>query len=196
MTDTSELDRLLIDNLKDLDDAAKRIEALGNRLWREICSACEEWIGAHGWKGEFGSDEPWFAPTEWFDKDEPEGWFYLDFGPDDAGDGTGSTPYFWLSRYLGSGGGQLCLWLGQEALGARKWKPLAREFAHLLSPFGFHLSDSGNFYANCTLDSDRVAAALADNQLEQAMIPIEQVLTCAADAVPIFSKLLTKARMN
>lgn len=196
MTDTSELDRLLVDNLKDLDDAAKRIDALGDRLWQQVCDACEEWIRAHGWRDVSNSDEPRIAPVEWFNEDEAEGWFYFDFGPDDTGNGTGSSPYFWLSRYVGAGGGQLCLWLGQEALGARKWKPIAREFAHLLSPFGFHLSDSGNFYANCTLSPDRVAAALADNQLELAMEPIEQVLKRAADAVPVFSRLLTKARTN
>lgn len=194
MTDTSELDRAIVENLLDLDDAAKRIEALGSRIWTQLCDTAEAWSSDNGWTGAFDPEDLWVSPAVWCPAGEAEAWFYPDKGPDDTGQGVGQEPYFWLSRYVGVGGGELCLWFGQKATGARKWKPLANEYAQRMSELGFRLSDSGNLYTVCTLDAKAVAAALADQQLEAAMLPIEQALDRAALAAPLFSELLADAR--
>ncbi|MER8784360.1 hypothetical protein [Mesorhizobium sp. M0244] len=194
MTDNAELDGLIVENLLDLDAAAKRIEVIGENIWESIIEHLDDWAKKQGWKGAFERDNPWTAPQEWFLEGQPEAWFYPDKGPDDTGEGIGQEPYFWLSRYLGVAGGQLCLWFGQDSTGTRKWKPLAKDHARVLAETDFHLSDSGNFYTVCNLDSKAVAAAIADGRLEEAMTPLLEALERADKAKTLFSTLLAKAR--
>ncbi|MCX5580792.1 hypothetical protein [Kaistia terrae] len=194
MTDTSELDKLIVENLLDLDQAAKRVDALGDQIWKQIYETFENWAMGRGWRGSSDEDDPWVAPKNWVADKEREAWFYPDNGPDDTGEGVGQEPYHALSRYVGVAGGQLCLWFGQKT-GARKWKPLAREHAQIMVTHGFHLSDAGNFYTVCSLDARTVAAALADQQLETAMAPIEAALQRAANAEAEFTKLLAKVKL-
>lgn len=190
MSDTSDLDRVIIDNLLDLDDTAKRIEELSDRVWAEICESMESWASKNDWKGDYDVDDPWLTPADWFTDEEPDAFFYVDKGPV----GTTAPPTYWLSHCIEVGHGQLCLWFVQKVTGAKQWKALARSYASRFAEKGFSLSDYGNFYTSCSLNAKDVAAALEGQRLETAMTPIEQALDRAASAMVLFNQILAEAR--
>jgi hypothetical protein len=194
MTETAELDQLLIDNLSDLDTAAKRIEDIGNEVFRQLRQENDEWSTGQGWRGVSTDTSLLTGPLDWEAEGEKEAWFYLSGGPGDPETGEGDWPYFWLTRYLGVGNGQLCLWLNQKVTGHRKWKPLARSSAEALASSGFHLSDAGNFYLPCSLDPAAIGSALGEGDLSDAMAPFRAALDRAAEAKPHFDALFDKAR--
>lgn len=189
----NELDRLLIENLKDLDEAAKRVRQIESLVWRRIEDAFRNWAPA-GWKADVEKDYPWAAANHWCRDDVWEGSFYLDYGPEDTGQGAGEETLFDLSRYVGINGGQLCLWFEQDVAGARKWKTLANDHVDGLSRAGFSLSDGGSFYTNCTLEGAAVAEAIESNDWDGAMKPIVAALDRARVAVASFDALLDQAR--
>lgn len=190
MSDTSDLDRVILDNLHDLDDAAKRIEELGDSVWSEICESVEGWASENAWKGDYDVDDPWLTPADWCRDEEPDAYFYVDKGPK----GTAAPPTYWLSHCIGVGQGQLCLWFEQKVTGVKQWKALARSNASRLAEKGFSLSDNGNFYTPCSLNAKDVAAALEGQRLETAMTPIEEALDRAASAAVLFNQILAEAR--
>lgn len=198
MANTTELDRLIVLSIADLDATATRLDGLGDRLWKEIYELAERWAAEHGWFGEFSESGIWLAPAEWRQEevDDALGWFYLDVGPDDTQAHLPGEPYFWVSRLLGEAGGEFCLWFGQNAAKQRVWKPFAREAATALAEQGFHMSDACNFFFRCSLDKSRVAQALADGDLDEAFEPIRLALERAKDALPLFQTLLDKAQKS
>ncbi|HEV7293129.1 MAG TPA: hypothetical protein VGN79_12490 [Devosia sp.] len=194
-TANAELDQLIIGNLLDLDTASKRIEELTNEVWQQMCHASGQWAKDQGWGGEFDPDGDFSVlPPSWQVEGEKEAWFYLGVGPGDPEEGTGHWPYFWLTRYLGLGSGQLCLWLDQKVTGVKKWKAAAKTHAEEIAGGGFHLDDSSNFYLPCSLDAGTVATALADGDLPAATAPIREALDQAAKAKHLFDALLEQAR--
>lgn len=189
---TSELDRVIVSNLQDLDTAASRIVELGALVWRELGRHAQDWGSQRGWAVTVSDSDIYLKPSEWGPEAGDGPHFYLGWGPDDGETGEPNEPMSWLARFVGVSGGQLCLWLDQAA-GARTWKPIANAAAATLAPFGFRLSDAGNFYAVCTLDGKVLGEALADGRIPDSFAPIETALSSASQAVATFTPLLTKA---
>lgn len=194
MSDTGELDSLLINSLLDLDDAAKRIDSLGDQIWEQICDLIRAWAFDRLWKVEETRDGIRLGPPAWFPRDGATAWFYVDFGPDDSDQGGAGERYFYLSRYVGVGGGKLCIWLNQKVVSLKVWKTLAKTYAERMAPLGFSLSDDGSFYTDCTLNARDVASALAEHRLEAAMLPVQEALNRVAEASTLFIEMLEGAK--
>ncbi|PYE96604.1 hypothetical protein C8J35_1062 [Rhizobium sp. PP-F2F-G38] len=195
MENMSELDSLIVLNIGDLDAVATRINALGYRLWKDIAEQAESWAEGPGWFGHFETDEVWLAPDEWRQpEDEPIGWFYFGFGAGDTESLAAGEPYFELSRYLGEAGGELCLWLHQNAAKSKIWKTSARAMASELAAAGFSMTDACNFYTRCSLNREEVSQALKDEDLTGALHPVLKALDLALASIPNFQKLLDKAQ--
>lgn len=194
MSDTGELDSLLINSLLDLDEAAKRIDSLSDQIWEQICDAIRGWAFDRLWKVEETREGVLLGPPAWFSRDGATAWFYVDFGPGDSDKGGDGERYFYLSRYVGVGGGKLCIWFDQELVSLKVWKTLAKTYAERMAPLGFSLSDDGRFYTDCTLNARDVATALAEHRLEVAMLPIEEALNRVANASALFVEILEVAK--
>lgn len=196
MTNTTELDRLIALNIADLDTTATRVEALGEKIWKQLSDLVEQWTADQGWFGAFSGDDVWLAPAVWRLEDDKEalGWFYFDVGPGDTQSNLPGEPNFWLTRLLGENNGEFCLWLGQNAAGVKVWKGKAREAATDLAAAGVNMSDACNFFIRCSLDKTAVAQGLADGDLDDALEPIRIALERAKAALPHFQDLLDKAQ--
>lgn len=189
--DTAELDRLIISNLPDLDATTARITQLGEIVWRELGRYASEWAKNIGWRVDADEDNVKLAHPEW-----PEDVYcYFAWGPGDDESGKPGEASSWLARIAGVSGGQLCLWFEQRA-GARAWRPIAAAGQATASGTGFRLSDSGHFYAPCTLDRSTLAEAVADDKIVDAFRPIDAALAAAAATAPLFTQLIAKANQT
>lgn len=193
MDGKNELDQLVALNIADLDAVATRIDAIGNRIWKDVSDLASRWAENKAWSGEFTREEIWLAPETWRrDGENWSGWFYFSHGPGDTETFAPGEPYFWLSRYLGEGGGEFCLWLKQDVIKPSVWKPLARTFAPELTEHGTLMSDACNFYWRCSLDRESVAKGLYEGDLSDALQPVEAALEGAFAAHLRIQNLLVK----
>lgn len=194
--DTTQLDRLIISNLEDLDLAARRIEQIETRIWQEIGDLASRWVKKRPtWVGDFDKEDVWVAPRAWTSGDYTAR-FYLWWGEDDTGGGLPGEPWFHLSRLVGVAGGRLSLWFEQKGVGGKAWKATARATGSAMSERGFQLSDRGNFYTDCTPSSALVADGLDSGDLTEALDPLGQALERAASAAPELGKMMKKAWMG
>ncbi|KQW77837.1 hypothetical protein [Ensifer sp. Root127] len=159
MPSTNELDSLIVRNIADLDATAKQISLIETRIWTAIADEVEAWAKDQGWVGEFNEEEIRLAPVSWqqADGENVSGQFYFDKGPEDTNSGAPGEPHWWLSRYLGQAGGDLCLWFDQSVAKPKAWKPVARAVADEMAKGGVYMSDACNFFIRCSLDPLLVA---------------------------------------
>lgn len=187
--ETAELDAALIENLADLDAINARLEQVGELYWSALGRELERWCKAHGWKGEFPADGEFRVyPAEWAMAGRPEQLFYFDHGPGDDRLNLSLE----LSRWCGAGGGRICLWFNPQ-LGQKKWKPVAGAARDELSQAGFHLSDAGNAFLNCTPAQGAVAQAFRNGDLAPAAASFLAALDHAAAAKALFERLIKQA---
>ncbi|MCZ4093542.1 hypothetical protein [Sinorhizobium psoraleae] len=195
MPKTNELDSLIVKNIADLDATAKQISLIETRVWNALAEEVEAWAKDHEWLGEFDEDQIWLAPSPWQQDDSETcaGSFYFGSGPDDTESEAPGEPYFWLSRYLGQAGGDLCLWFDQKVAKPKVWRPVARSFADELARGGVYMSDACNFFIRCSLDPLIVAEGLLNDDLSDAVAPIRSALDIVSSLLPTFQQALDRA---
>jgi len=194
MTAEPELDKLIIQNLEDLDATAKRIDALTEEIRREVFDLLQSWAKDRDWLVSEDPDDPWVAPHDWYQDDDYFAWFQVDWGPGDTGQGMEGEAYFDLSRLAGVGGAKLCVWLWFEGVKAPVWKSIFRQATDQAKAGGFSYDDKDGFYIDCTPSPASLAAAVADDDFAAAFEPLTRALDAAHAAWPIFDQLLKKAR--
>lgn len=191
--DTTELDRLIIENLEDLDAVAHRIDIIENLIWKHLGDTGRRWAVEQGWRSSLPDEELWVAPRHWQARGR-DVWFELGWGPDDEGSGDQGSLRFDLARLAGVGRGRLCLWLDWRGPGIGPWKTAAGARLNDFRNAGFHLSDGRLVpYMDCTPNPALVAQGLIDGDLSQAYAPVLQALDAAAAAVPTLDLILKKA---
>lgn len=184
--DSVELDRLIIENLADLDAAAKRIEEIGSRIEAHLTEHVGQCAVARGWQHGNEDGLLWIAPPLWAHEGSADTFFSFGWGPNDTGEGSGHEAYFDLSRYCGAAGAQFCLWF-ESGMKLRAWKLLVPKIEEVP---GFLLSDDPYYYTPCTLDPKLVALGLEDDDLTTAFGPVTRVLELAFQAEPKLTRLL------
>ncbi|MBY3211486.1 hypothetical protein [Rhizobium laguerreae] len=196
MNATNELNTLIIRNIEDLDVAAKHIAEIEDQIWKLITDEAERWLRARGWNIGPDASEIWFGRPDWVQEDGATfiGWFYFDKGPDDTNSSAPGEPHFWLSRYLGRAGGELCLWFGQDVAKGKAWRTVVRTFADELTKAGARISDAGNIFIPCSLSATAVAEGYSNNDFKEALAPITSALDLAEALSPVLQLALDKAR--
>lgn len=192
--DTSQLDRLIVEHLSDLDSAAGEIDRIERRIWTAMSGRMKEFASSMGWAGQFDiKDILWVCPPEWMADGRPIARFNLGYGPaDEEGDGSGA--HFDLTRLCGVNGGQMCLWQYHGG-GRNAWKPVARAQAAIAAELGFAMTDYVNFHTDCTPAQADMAQALADDDFEQALQPLSRALARLPASVPAFTAMLQQAKL-
>ena len=186
MTASPEVDRLIVEHMMDLDGAARRVEPMEKLVWRAHAETIEAWCEANGWAGDFDPEKALIAtPPHWIVDGERQAWFYWDFGENDAELGL----YFDLSRLVGVGGGQLCMWLGYRGL-RNPWKAAARRYAEELKRSDFAMTAYGNFFTDCTPKASDMPEALESGDFGVATLLVSRALDRAKAAEPTVSALL------
>ncbi|SFS85079.1 hypothetical protein [Brevundimonas viscosa] len=193
--DTSELDRLIVQNLEDLDAVVHRTHAIEKVIWKHIGDAGRGWAHQHGWRASPAEDEDecWVAPPAWQARGR-DFWFEVHWGPGDEDTGAPGEPWFSLCRLAGVGGGRLCLWLRWNGLRPGDWKAAAVPRMDEIRDAGFRLSDGRLVpYLDCTPQPGAVAQGLAEGDLSVAYAHLRDAFDAAARAVATFDPILKKA---
>jgi hypothetical protein len=183
----AELDYLLIERLQDLDDAARAILAIEERLFNAVDRTVEAWTKAQGWRGrfDFGENSISLWPASWAREDEePDFYFSLWYGPDDDGSASSGSPYFDVSRFARVNSGSICLWFEPKALRKPAWKKVARANADDFAKLGFHISDYGNFYMPVGFEQLKLAEAVRDDDFQIFLAPLTRALDALTAVAP------------
>lgn len=187
---TPELDRLIVEHITDLDGAATRSEAMERVIWQAQADALEEWAKEAGWRGGFAIDDDLQVWPEYWEVDgQRQAWFALGFGHKDEELGL----YFDLTRLVGAGGGQVCLWFGYRGL-RNPWKAAAKDRAEEVRASDFILTPYGDFYTDCTPRTAEMALAFESGDFSPAKAPVRGALDRARAAEPTFTDILRKLK--
>ncbi|WP_284876675.1 hypothetical protein [Brevundimonas sp. MEB006b] len=180
-----ELDRLIVENILDLDSAANRVEPIEMRIWAAHAEAMESWSQDCGWVGEFDTDGDLIArPEAWETDGEKQAWFGLGFGAND----DELDLYFELVQLTGAKG-NVCLWFGYKGL-RNPWKAVARQHAEALREFGFVMTPYGDFYTPCSPDLTQMVEAVESGDFRAATDPVRAALDRGKAAEPVFTAIL------
>lgn len=196
MTSTN-LERLLIEHLADLDDGVKRLQRLQNFIGSKMQLAVDNWAKTNGWAqaDDWNSDEEtsvglpyWFDDTTW------KAWFC--FASDNAHDranSSGETDEFWLTSLCGAGRGKIGFRFGQDELGWGKWKAFVKQQPDRLAGTRFVFDDLPGFFLPVRIDQATLAQAVEDDDFDAAFAPLKEALDHIKEHVAKFEELLSEA---
>lgn len=203
---TDDLDALIVQNLRDLDAAVKRLDfEIQPRVAKTINGIASnwakqnKWIGGYDWwEEEDGDGELWVAPPEWRSENNKPG-FYLDCGQGDNYGDNPSEDCFWLTRFCRSGNGLICLrWYDFQNLNAKKpeWKKFIKSYVTKIERVGFSYEDRTALFSSAPIivNAEELARSIVDDTLDQAFKPFHKALDNLIAAKPAFDEMIRAAR--
>jgi hypothetical protein len=194
-----ELDRLIINNLADLDAAAKHVN---DELQPSVSAALDqiletfinqvEWAGAADWSKKLD----WLAHNDWRKMGDQIGNdFKCRFVLVEQTAKTAGYDHFWLTMLLGIGCQCAGLrWTRNDVMNLKDWKlALGQQQAAIanLRARGFEYEQAkGSFFLPVRIDQSTLAQAVADESPGLALTPFVDALQICIDAKSDFDTLL------
>ena len=190
-----DLDRLLIQNLGDLEAASRHLETeLMPAIARAMNEKADRIFHQSGWFGiaAYDGEDIWMAPHDWHTTGGAEKdfdcWFALD-----TSDSKSDTVQFWLSCLLGVGPKRMGMRWAHDIFKPRAWRRYLtgqQETIARLRSRGFEFHEAlGNFFLPIRLDVEALANAVEMESPESALAPFEDGLRRCIDAVGDFEAL-------
>lgn len=180
----TELDTLILRNLRDLDATAQRIVQLDAVVWKEVDRLVETWAKTNGWVGRFDVESKglWIAPPRWakLSRDPEEVEFFFIF---DRIEDLPST-YFDLADLCAIGGTHYGFRLGQSRYGQVEWKKIVREeeMLDLLGKLRLKTTSKAVPFSPTRIDPNLLADAIETGDYCEALQPITAALDHLANA--------------
>jgi hypothetical protein len=190
----NELDRLLIEHLADLDDGARRLELLQDRVADAIDHVVADWTDDKNW---LQGDETWrdsrdasVAQPNWRNEDGSWlAWFQLDFGVGDDGEWSEEKDYFWMTRLCREGRGQMGFRFAQGEFGKTQWKKYLQKNADRFAGTRFILDDEPSLFLPVKVDRDVLAKCAEEDDFSEALKPIVEALDHIRQLAPRFDEI-------
>lgn len=184
--DNPDLDRLIVENIADLDASARRIEAMAERVWEAQAETLKAWCTEKGWLGDLDPTEDLSVwPSYWAVDGKPQAFFRLGYGEND----DDLAHQFDLTRLVGAAGGRVCLWL--EYAGLRNpWKATVRPRAEALQEHDFLMTPYANFYTDCTPTVAEMADGFEQGDFSAPMSRVRRALDRAKAAESTVTEIL------
>lgn len=195
--ENSSLDRLIIENIGDLDAGTRRLWEIEGLVADAIDTVKSDWAKKVGWEAgadDWANDDCTVALPAW--RPSPEEWwacFELWYGDGDGEPGT-LTDSFWLTRLCGEGQGQIGFRFVQEEFGAVPWRKFLREKTTLLSGTRFILDDKPSFFLPFKVDKNALAIAVENEDIASALQPMRDALDYILEHHEKFDGLLAEMR--
>lgn len=201
MTETEELDALLVHSIGDLEAAMTRVNTtIDPELWKQVSSRLNADAPALGWTVVMDEEHvDWLAPTDWITtvEDDPDSSFWFRFvslpGPseaDDSGDWTDLAAFVGGSAH----GNHMGLLLQQDVLKPAKWKKHLRTQGELLDELregGFSTNlEQGAVAHEVRISPEALSQAFGSEDFDAALEPLGTALKAAAALRPIFDRLI------
>ena len=197
MSDQTELNCLIVDNLPDLEAALHQADTvIEPMLAAEVERVVADFLRQHGWVGAMdGFDSLWLAPPEWRDPDGGDDdvicHFELDVVPQAARD----SDWLWLSTLTGAGLTTAGFYWRSEAVRPAQLAKLVAaqpETIERLQQAGF-VYDAANkraLYLPVLVDRAQLVAGLRAGNVDEAVEVFATAFDAAAAAVSLFKPLL------
>lgn len=199
-----DLNRLLVDNLRDVDQAAHYVE---EELQREVADVIDNIVSAflkkEKWHGEskFDSDGIWIAPKDWLQPGEQVGGNYkCQFTVDQSQEQTTDTDKFWLTQLLGLGTRTWGLRWGKiwerntTSQMRNAWRRSVGQQSNLIAKLratGFVYEErQGSFFFPILIKQNELAQAMGEESPEMALDPFSKALETCLSAKAEFDSLL------
>jgi hypothetical protein len=193
-----ELDRLIVNNLADLDAAAQHVE---NEVQRAVASAMDQiletLLGKGGWAGmaKYFDKGFWLASDEWRKQGDHTGDDYQCQFTLEVSLGRGvEKDIFWLTQLLGIGDRTLGMRWTRNDVGKVKWRKEVgkqQEIIAKLRSRGFDYQETeGSFFLQVLIAQSALAQAVGEESPELALAPFADALQTCIDAKPDFDALL------
>lgn len=120
-----ELDKLIIQNLADLEDAHRRIASLEIKIQRELNKISKKYAESNYFKGLFQLNDYkiWLAPADWALENSPEDFFaYFQLDASTTSGPNGEENEYWLTTLCGAGYGEYGFHLLLDTIKPKKKK--------------------------------------------------------------------------
>ncbi|MBO9127947.1 MULTISPECIES: hypothetical protein [unclassified Rhizobium] len=190
---TSELDKLLVLHVGDLDEGVRRFEALQLKISAAVDKVIQEWAESNGWvssKGKWEDGEAFVCPPDWVDADGTElAWFALDYGSGDLDDWKSGNDYFWVTRLCAEGAGQLGMRFGQDEFRKTAWKKFLQRNGSKLADTRFIFDDEPSFFLPVKVEKQTLADGAEEENFEAAMAPFVEAFDYIKSIVARFDEL-------
>jgi hypothetical protein len=202
--DNSSLDRLLIENIADLDAGVKQLWSIERRLGEALDQLKKDWCDKAGWIAGDGTwmdkDDVSFGMAKWA---EPEWlvWFQLGYAAGLVQVGDYGEESFWITRLCAEGvrqesGAQMGFRFAQGPFGAHRWKKTLRRNQEILAGTRFIFDDEPSFFLPCRVDRLALAEAVEKNDFRDALRPVEAAMDYIKEHAGKFDALLDELRAS
>ena len=189
---SNELDKLLILNIGDLDEGARRFELLQNRVAEKIDALIEEWATRQGWRSTPNwkdNDDAAVAPHHWMSGDHWQAWFGLDCRSGDNGEWSDGNDYFWLTKLCAEGRGGMGFRFRQEEFPKTPWKKFIQNRAIGFNDTRFVFDDEPSLFLPVRVDKDVLAKGAEEENFDEALRPLSEALDYIHSIIHRFDEL-------
>ncbi|MGO6790984.1 hypothetical protein ACCT17_33685 [Rhizobium ruizarguesonis] len=196
---SNEIDKLIIQHLDDLDDGARRLTRLQDRVADVIDETFNDWLDAKGWYPDSGEwrqrQDAAIAPRNWISEDNKWlAWFGLGFGSGDDGQPGEEKDYFWLTRLCKAGRGEMGLRFAQAEVGRTAWKKFLRDQAPRFLGTRFLIDEEPSVFLPVRIHKDDLARAVEEEDLKPAFVPLLEAFEYIHENIDRFHSLLAESR--
>lgn len=191
---SNELDKLLILNIADLDEGARRFELLQNRVADDIDRLVQDWATRQGWRCTHAwrdDDDAGVAPHHWVTGDHWQAWFGLEYRSGDTGEWSDGHDYFWLTELCAEGRGGMGFRFCQKEFHVTAWKKFLQAQAISFSDTRFVVDDEPSLFLPVRVDKATLAKGAEEENFKEALRPLNEALDYIASIVDRFEALLT-----
>ncbi len=194
---SNELDKLLILNIGDLDEGARRFELLQHRVAGAVDTLIHEWAAEHGWR----STHTWqaekdaaVAPAHWVTGDAWRAWFSFWYRSGDTGEWSDGHDYFWMTRLCAEGRGEMGFRFYQDEFPKTAWKKFLQTHASDFADTRFVFDDEPSLFLPLKVNKETLANGAEEESFTEALRPVKEALDYVHSIIERFEALLTVMR--
>ncbi|WP_142780822.1 hypothetical protein [Agrobacterium sp. T29] len=189
---SNELDKLLILNIADLDEGARRFELLQDRIAEKVDALIEGWATRQVWRStpNWKDDEDAaVAPQHWVTGESWHAWFGLEYRSGDTLEWRDGNDYFWLTKLCAEGRGGMGFRFRQEEFPKTPWKKFIQRRAARFNDTRFIFDDEPSLFLPVKVDKDALSKGAEEENFDDALRPLSEALDYIHSIIHRFDEL-------
>ena len=176
--DEMKLDRLIVENITDIDATSRRAVEIGEMVDGEICEVARKWASDNGFVANAEDDTLWLSHPDWKtedgDEDQYDYWFGFQYSSEYLSDSV--EDQFMLTSLCKAGTDSMGFRLIQEVHAKRPWKKFLQSSGENFSGTRFVIDDVPTIWLPVVVDRTLLATAVEEEQFEEALKPVIDAL--------------------
>tara|TARA_R110002020_G_scaffold168220_4_gene356903 strand:- start:26 stop:616 length:591 start_codon:yes stop_codon:yes gene_type:complete len=192
--DEMTLDRLIVENIADIDATSRRAREIGEAIEKEIASRAREWATANDYEASQDDDENfWLSSPSWKTKgDEDSHDFWFEWYNRSSGVTDAVEDEYLITSLCGAGIDSVGFRLEQQPHAKRQWKKFVQSLSGALGGTRFVIDDAPSIWLPVVVDRVALAKAVEDDQYDVALQPLIDALEQIKTHFALLDGLLSK----